>query len=60
MIVITTVDGKQQAIKSTEYYKNAEDLIKLLTNLFVIQVDYVESLDRVYILAKYIVSVQDV
>jgi hypothetical protein len=59
MLVVTTVDGKEYDIKFTEYYKNAKDLIRLLTNKSVIKVDYVESIHEIYILAKYIVSVRD-
>ena len=59
MLIVTTVEGREYAIKFTDYYKNAKDLIELLTKNTVIQVDYVESIHGTYILAKYIVSVRD-
>ena len=59
ILIVTTVDGREYDIKFTEYYKNAKDLIGLLTNNSVIKVNYVESIHKIYILAKYIVSVRD-
>ena len=59
MLIITTVEGREYAIKLTDYYKDAKDLIKLLTQNPRIQIDYVESIHETYILAKYIVTVRD-
>jgi len=59
MLIVTTVEGREYDIKLTKYYKDAKDLIGLLTNKSVVQVDYVESINGDYILAKYIVSVRD-
>ena len=59
MLIVSTVEGREYAIKITDYYKNAKDLIELLTKKTVVQVDYVESIHGTYILAKYIVSVRD-
>ena len=60
MLIVTTVEGREYTIKCTKYYEYAEDLIGILSNRSVIQIDYVESTDGTYILAKYIVSVRDV
>ena len=59
MLIVTTVEGREYAIKLTDYYKNAKDLIELLTKKTAIQVDYVVSIHGTYILAKYIVTARD-
>ena len=59
MLIVTTVEGREYAIKLTDYYKDAKDLIELLTKKTTIQVNYVESMHGTYILAKYIVTARD-
>ena len=60
MITITTVNGNEYCIKSTDYFKNARELIKLLTDDYSsVKVNWVETTTDRYISAKYIVSIRD-
>ena len=59
MLIVTTVEGREYAIKLTDYYKDAKDLIELLTKNTAIQLNYVVSIHGTYISAKYIVTARD-
>lgn len=56
MIVISTIDGKKYLLNTSKHYDNAKEFVRFLHDA---SMRYVKSVDGIYILTKYIVTIKD-